>query len=200
MAKKDHDSTMDLSLSQLVVPKPPKAPPRGTNPNDVSVWGQLVVGQADFAPMPTKRATHAPLWIGLGVVGTLAIAAAVYVMFMRPSQEPQAAAAAAAPTADIAKPAPTPPRSSAAAAATATQPATKAIEAPPPKPSEPAPPADPHQMLATAEPVLASIRGLVAGMRTAFLAVSSLDPKKTNAKKPPPLKKKVAPKPVRRRR
>jgi len=65
MGKRDHDSTMDLSLSQLVVPKPPKAPPPGMAQNDVSVWGQLVVGTADFAPAPKKRATHAPLWIGL---------------------------------------------------------------------------------------------------------------------------------------
>ena len=196
MAKKDHDSTMDLSLSQLVVPKPPKAPPRGTNPNDVSVWGQLVVGQADFAPMPTKRATHAPLWIGLGVVGTLAIAAAVYIMFMRPSAEPQAAAAAAPAATQPAKPSPEAPKPAAAA----TQPVAKAVETPPAKASEPAPPADPQQMLATAEPVLASIRGLVAGMRNAFVAVSSLDPKKLNAKKPAPVKKKIAPKPARRRR
>ena len=164
------------------------------NPNDVSVWGQLVVGQADFAPMPKKRAAHAPLWIGLGVVGTLAIAAAVYVMFMRPSPEPQAAAAAAP-----AKPTPEPAKPGAEAAA-ATQPAAKAVETATAKASEPAPPADPQQILATAEPVLASIRGLVAVMRSSFVAVSSLDRKKLNAKTPPPVKKKIAPKPARRRR
>jgi predicted lipid-binding transport protein (Tim44 family) len=199
MAKKDHDSTMDLSLSQLVVPKPPKAPPRGMNPNDVSVWGQLVVGQADFAPMPKKRAAHAPLWIGLGVVGTLAIAAAVYIMFMRPSHEPQAAAAAT-PAAESTKSNPDSARPDPAKAAAATQPATKGVEAPAAKAAEPAPPGDPQQMLATAEPVLGSIRGLVAAMRSSFVAVSALDRKKLNAKTPPPVKKKIAPKPARRRR
>jgi len=193
MGKRDHDSTMDLSLSQLVVPKPPKAPPPGVAQNDVSVWGQLVVGTADFAPAPKKRATHAPLWIGLGVVGTLAIAGAVYVMFLHKADEPEAAAAVAPVVKEPSTPAP--PAPTKAAAASTTKPETKA-EAPA-KPSEPV---DPQKALAAAEPVLASIRAMVAAMRSAFQGAASLDPKKTIVAKKPALKKKPVRRVVRRRR
>jgi len=203
MAKRrDHDSTMDLSLSQLVVPKPPKAPPRGMNPNDVSVWGQLVVGTSDFAPPPRKRAAHAPLWIGLGVVGTLAVAAAVYVMFMRPTTESQASAAVPAAAA-AAKPGPSkaepakPATPATKAAATSTPPKTETPAKPPEKPAEPI---DPQKALDGADPVFVGIRSLVAMMRSAFMGVSSLDPKKTiTVAKKPVLKKKPV-RPVKRRR
>lgn len=199
MAKRrDHDSTMDLSLSQFVVSRPPKPP---VNPNDVSVWGRHVVGSADFAPPPRKRAAHAPLWIGLGVLGTLAIAAAVYVMFMRPSADTQVA------TATVQE-----------AAAKSVREPTKELTPKPPtvvitalavKPEIPEKPREqlgPQIAVGALEvmmdPVAVSIRSLVTLMRSAFQGVSSLDPKKPVAQavaKNPTLKKKPV-RAVKRRR
>jgi len=70
MAKKpvDHDATMDVSLSQLVVeeraPKPaPKPAPNPAN-NDVSLWAYRVVGSEDFAPPPEPQAApRARSWL-----------------------------------------------------------------------------------------------------------------------------------------
>jgi hypothetical protein len=80
---KGNDATQDVSLSQFV---PPKAPPsltkpptisRGSQKNDMSLWGGVVVGTSDFAPAPTKKVrSNTWKWIAAagGVVG-VAIAA-----------------------------------------------------------------------------------------------------------------------------
>ena len=65
MAKRvDHDSTMEMSTSQLV----PDAPRE-----DASVWKQVVVGTEQFAP--TAAPTRGPRW-GV-VVAVLAVLAAL---------------------------------------------------------------------------------------------------------------------------
>ena len=75
MTKRDNhpDPTMELSVSQLVVPKPP-GPPTNLPVDDRSAWGQLVVGADEFAPAP--KLPHAPRrrWplVALAVVGVAA--------------------------------------------------------------------------------------------------------------------------------
>ena len=49
---KDNDATMDVSMSQLVVPRP--APPRNNPKNDMSLWGGVMVGTQDFTPEPVR--------------------------------------------------------------------------------------------------------------------------------------------------
>jgi hypothetical protein len=72
MAKRvDHDSTMELSTSQLVPDAPPvkKRPSIGAQ-NDMSVWKQVVVGTDDFAPAAPVK-TRSRVWLillGLGVI------------------------------------------------------------------------------------------------------------------------------------
>ena len=72
---KGHDSTMELSVSQLVVPsrKPPPATRNNPN-NDMSTWGQVVVGTDQFAPPESKPAgprlggaTGKTKWIAIGL-------------------------------------------------------------------------------------------------------------------------------------
>ena len=81
MTKRDNhpDPTMELSVSQLVVPKPP-GPPTNLPVDDRSAWGQLVVGADEFAPAP--KLPHAPRrrWplVALAVVGLAGGAFAVY--------------------------------------------------------------------------------------------------------------------------
>jgi hypothetical protein len=80
---KGNDATQDVSLSQFVPPKPPASltkPPtisRGSQKNDMSLWGGVVVGTSDFAPAPTKKVrSNAWKWIaGAGVVVGGAVAA-----------------------------------------------------------------------------------------------------------------------------
>ena len=74
MAKRpDHDATAEVSTSQLV----PDAAPRGRPPqapiapNDMSVWKQVVVGSADFAPpQPARRGRRR--WLVAGALAALA--------------------------------------------------------------------------------------------------------------------------------
>src|SRR5215212_5745525 len=80
MAKRDdHDSTMDISASQLVPhapgrPRAPDAQARGRAPrggaaqHDMSVWKQVVVGSDDFAPPPRARSGKRR-WLNAGALG-----------------------------------------------------------------------------------------------------------------------------------
>jgi len=130
-----HDSTMELSGSQLVAPSAPRPPaPRGRgNPgNDMSVWRQVVVGTDDFAP----AASTAPRWrrdriaIALGVLA-LAIGGAAYALFGGGDDRPAVAASSAAPaTPAPAAAAPAVPTPTAAGSA-ATFDAAAPVEAPP---------------------------------------------------------------------
>ncbi len=111
-ADKGHDSTQELSASQLVVPPrkpPPKAAPqvRRANPsNDASTWGQVVVGTADFAPAPMPvHPGRSRRWLVLGGLGVV-VAGAVggYLIYAnsagRTSRvEPSAAVTTPAPAA-----------------------------------------------------------------------------------------------------
>ena len=70
MAKRvDHDSTMEMSTSQLV-PDSPRA--------DASVWKQVVVGTDQFAPTPER--TTARRWAM--VVGLLVLAAGAATIYL----------------------------------------------------------------------------------------------------------------------
>ncbi|MBA3396038.1 MAG: hypothetical protein H0T89_25640 [Deltaproteobacteria bacterium] len=112
-ADKGHDSTQELSASQLVVP-PRNAPPqvRRANPNnDASTWGQVVVGTADFAPAPMPvypgRSRRALVLGGLGVV--IAGGVGGYVLYTRmQDRAPSAASAAVTAPAPAATPLATP--------------------------------------------------------------------------------------------
>jgi hypothetical protein len=105
MGKKpvDHDATMDLSLSQLVVdpvpapptrtapklpgmpaPKPPvvaaaKQPARPAPANDVSMWAYRVVGTDDFAPVPEQAKPRVRRWLVFLLVAVIAAAGGVFV-------------------------------------------------------------------------------------------------------------------------
>jgi hypothetical protein len=70
------DQTMELSTSQLVpdAPARPRMPPPQIAPHDASVWKQVVVGSADFAPPPKARSGRARTW---AIVGAASIAAGV---------------------------------------------------------------------------------------------------------------------------
>ncbi|HSK02408.1 MAG TPA: hypothetical protein VK932_14245, partial [Kofleriaceae bacterium] len=72
----DNDATMEVSTSQLVPDALPRAraPRPPMSPNDVSVWKQVVVGSADFAPPPKARTGRGRRWLIAGALG-LGIAA-----------------------------------------------------------------------------------------------------------------------------
>ena len=111
-AERDHDATMDLSMSQLVVSKPPAAP--GARPrlpgvkNDASMWAYRVVGTDDFAPAPVKRQRKRGRWIAAGVLGAAAAAGGSYALLTNSSDDAPAQEAAAAPVDKPAPPAPPP--------------------------------------------------------------------------------------------
>ena len=64
----DHDSTMELSTSQLV--------PGGKPDHDASVWGGKTVGSDQFAPAPKPRGNKTVLVIVILTVLFIAGAAA----------------------------------------------------------------------------------------------------------------------------
>src|SRR5689334_25055852 len=104
MAKRpDNDSTMDVSMSQLVPDaqprgRPPKAP---INPNDMSVWKQVVVGSADFAPPPKARSGRGrKLAIGGAVFAVAAAGGGVVAWRQLASDKPPAPAASSASAGD----------------------------------------------------------------------------------------------------
>ena len=118
MAKRvDHDSTMEVSSSQLVPdakkrPQPHRAP--GVDKNDVSMWIGGVVGAEDFAGK--KRAPKKIVWgrvfVAIGLLVAV-IGAAVYFLFVRSSSPApsasvrmDAATVLAAPPSDAAVDAP----------------------------------------------------------------------------------------------
>lgn len=109
---KGNDATQDLSLSDLIVPGRPPAPPnpaqRGSNPkNDMSLWGGVVVGTSDFAPAPVAPKRDPRKWIIGGTIGGIVLVA-VLVFVTRSSDdgkksEPAAAAPEAKKVEDVAK-------------------------------------------------------------------------------------------------
>jgi hypothetical protein len=118
----DHDSTMEVSTSQLV----PDALPRGRgprppmSPNDVSVWKQVVDGAADFAPPPKARPGRGRRWLIAGALGLGVAAGGAYAMHWlssKPGGSPAAPGGAADPAGTAALP------SAAPAAAPAPPPA-----------------------------------------------------------------------------
>jgi hypothetical protein len=119
MAKRvDHDSTMEVSSSQLVPdakkrPQPHRAP--GVDKNDVSMWIGNVVGADDFAggkkPKPKRIVWGRVIFAVVLLVGL--IGAAVYFLLLRKSAPAtsasvpmDAAAVMAAPPGDAAIDAP----------------------------------------------------------------------------------------------
>jgi hypothetical protein len=90
MAKRrDNDSTMDISASQLVPENRPPVPKQpGVNKNDVSMWIGGVVGADDFAGARSKpKKSRAPLLIG-GLLVFAAAAGGAYYMFGSTSSSP----------------------------------------------------------------------------------------------------------------
>jgi hypothetical protein len=68
----DHDSTMELSTSQLV-------PDRPAANHDASVWGGKTVGSEQFAPAPRPRGSSpARLIVLLFLLFTAGAAAGIY--------------------------------------------------------------------------------------------------------------------------
>jgi hypothetical protein len=127
---------MELSVSQLVVPKPPNrpGPPANLPANERSVWGQLVVGADEFAParkLPElRRSSRLPLVIlAVAVLGGGGFAA--YWL----TRDPAPATPAAAVTPPVMPSAPVP---DAALAAIAIDAAPVAVDAAPPPITDPA--------------------------------------------------------------
>lgn len=111
-ADKGHDSTQELSASQLVVP-PRKAPPqvRRANPNnDASTWGQVVVGTSDFAPAPMPlHPGRSRRWLVLGGLGVVVVGAVGgYVLYANSAGRSPSAAPSAAITTPAPPTSPTP--------------------------------------------------------------------------------------------
>ncbi|HEU0034944.1 MAG TPA: hypothetical protein VFQ53_30170 [Kofleriaceae bacterium] len=125
MAKRDQDSTMELSMRDLVVPKPPPhgrmGPPANMPTNDRSVWGQLVVGADDFAPAARRPAAPAKSRRGVLIVTIAGLAlgtgvGAAYLVTRDGDAAAKTAASAPAPAATPpAKPDPAPTGSAAIA-------------------------------------------------------------------------------------
>src|SRR5688572_4046184 len=67
----NHDSTQELSASQLVVPP---APPKRSSHNDASMWQRNIVSGDDFAPTH-PMAPRGRNWLGILVIGVLVIGA-----------------------------------------------------------------------------------------------------------------------------
>lgn len=123
MAKRHdkNDSTMDISVSQLVPEKRPQPPV--VNKNDVSMWIGGVVGADEFAGTKKKSKTRAPLVLAL-IVLLAAAAGGAYYMFNSGSSTPVAAPS----------PARTPPDAAPAGSAEpaiATMPVDAAVEVAP---------------------------------------------------------------------
>jgi hypothetical protein len=101
MAKRvDHDSTMEVSSSQLVPgevkrPAPHQAP--GVSKNDVSMWIGGVVGADAFAGTPKKPATRRGLRVVLLVLLVAAIAGAAGYYFFGRGEDPKPSAAPSTP-------------------------------------------------------------------------------------------------------
>jgi hypothetical protein len=118
---------MEVSTSQLVPTAiPSRAPRPPVSPNDVSVWKQVVVGTADFAPPPTARSGPGRGWIIAGAIGAILLGSGGAYAWYRLSRD----APASAPAATAGSAAVTPPTSPAVTTGSA-----------PAKPDEPAPPA-----------------------------------------------------------
>jgi len=123
----DHDSTMEVSTSQLVsdVPAQPAIPK-----NDRSVWAQVVVGTEQFAPAPAaapaRRARGILLVCGLAVVA--AIGGYVAFAILHDDDDP-------APARETSIPSAVPSPDAAPPAAKVTKPAGKqpAVQRPPSK-------------------------------------------------------------------
>lgn len=111
-----HDSTQELSASQLLTNAPP-ARPQGGAQNDVSMWMRTVVSSDDFATATPRAASRRSGPVVAIVVLALGAAAGGYVWLSRGTDEP--APAASAPAMTSASPVPAAPPAPLAPAAPA---------------------------------------------------------------------------------
>lgn len=127
---KGNDATQDVSLSQFVPPKPPASltkPPtitRGSQKNDMSLWGGVVVGTSDFAPAPTKK-VRSNAWKWIAAAGG-AVGVALAAFFLIESNDPAPATITPSPAVAVEPPAEAP----------VEKPVEKPIEKPIDKPAE----------------------------------------------------------------
>lgn len=184
---KGNDATQDVSLSQFVPPKLPDLtkPPtisRGSQKNDMSLWGGVVVGTSDFAPAPTKKARkNTWKWIAAaGAVAGVGIAAVLLIG----GGDSKTPVTPVAPVASVDKPVATPP-------------VEKPAEKPPEKPADTlpgTPAAAPTEAPAatggsgSAAPTVAALTGNV----DAISGVAPVIKPKPAAKKKVPARKKTA--------
>jgi hypothetical protein len=184
---KGHDSTMELSVSQLVVPPSKKPPPqgiRGSAKNDMSTWGQVVVGTDDFAPptaKPERGGGGTAKWIAVALGVAVAALGGYFVVTSLGGDDKAAPAAPAVTTPTAPAPAPaTKPDSAAKPAGSAAVAATTGSAAPAPAAGS-----------ATPAPTEGSAAPAVAATTTAEVdAISGVAP---IIKKKPVVKKKKRP-------